>query len=122
MSSQDDEPELAGYQPDDRPLRGRRTNAAMRLVVVLGLVALILPGIMTTVTVGGRTAQVSCARWVAYEAPGALGSVARFEFFGAGGIGWECYTVDAFGGDRHVATLGLIPGAPRLPDRGTVGS
>jgi hypothetical protein len=122
MSLSDDEPELAGYQPSgDRPLRGRRMRAVTRVVVVLGLVALVLPGIMTTVSVGSRTAQASCDIWVAYEEPGAAGASARFEIFGAGGVGWECYSVGAFGGDHHVASLGLIPGTPRLPSRTDTG-
>jgi hypothetical protein len=123
MSLSDDNPELAGYEPTgDRPLRGRRMRVITRVVVVLGLVALILPGIMTTVSVGARTAQASCAIWVAYEEPGAVGASATFEFFGEGGIGWECYSVGAFGGDRHVASLGLIPGTPELPSRSETGA
>jgi hypothetical protein len=39
---------------------------------------------------------------------------AGLEIFGPGGIGWECYSVGAFGGDRHVASLGLIPVSPKL--------
>jgi hypothetical protein len=116
MSAHDDEPELAGHEPaDDRPLRSRRTLVMMRVVVILGLVALILPGIVTTVSVGTRTAEASCAIWVAYQEPGAPSSDARFEVFGPGTLGWECYTVDAFGGDKHVASLGLIPGTPDIP-------
>jgi hypothetical protein len=116
MSDHDDEPELAGYEPTDgRPLRGR-------VVVVLGLVGLVLPGILTTITVGSRTAQASCAIWVTYEDPGAHGSVARFQVFGPGFVGWECYTTGAFGGDHHVASLGLIPGAPKLPAGTGIGS
>ena len=37
-----------------------------------------------------------------------------FELFGTGGPGWQCYTVGAFGGDKNVASLGLIPISPRL--------
>jgi hypothetical protein len=123
MSLSDDEPELAGYEPaGERPLRGRRMRVITQVVVVLGLVALVLPGILTTVSVGNRTAQASCATWVAYEEPGAIGASATFEFFGAGGIGWECYSVGAFGGDRHVASLGLIPGTPELPRRSETGA
>jgi hypothetical protein len=116
MSSNDDNPELSGYQPsDDRPLRRRRTVVMMRVIVIVGLVALILPGIVTTVSVGTTTAEASCALWVAYQEPGAPSSDARFEVFGPGTLGWECYTVDAFGGDTHVASLGLIPGTPDIP-------
>ncbi|MCU1407103.1 MAG: putative rane protein [Glaciihabitans sp.] len=122
MSIHDDEPELAGYEPSDRPLRSRKMKAITRVVVVLGLLALVLPGVMTTISVGSRTAQASCAIWVAYEEPGAISSVARFEFFGDGLVGWECYTVGAFGGDYHVVSLGLIPGTPKLPAPGGVDS
>jgi len=46
---------------------------------------------------------------------GSSGSEAKFEVFGPSGMGWECYSVGAFGGDDHVRSLGLIPGPPRLP-------
>ncbi|MEO6944656.1 MAG: hypothetical protein ABI053_08095 [Lacisediminihabitans sp.] len=116
MSGQDEHPELAGYDPaDDRPLGGRRRMLIMRTLVILGVIALVLPGIVTTISVSSATANASCATWVHYSAPDASGASARFELFGAGGIGWECYTVGAFGGDRHVASLGLIPGDAKLP-------
>lgn len=89
--------------------------AVIRTVVILGVIALVLPGIVTTISVSSATAEAACATWVHYAAPDASGSSARFEIFGAGGIGWECYTVGAFGGDRHVASLGLIPGSAKLP-------
>ena len=116
MSELEEHPELAGYDPgDDRPLRGKRRLFIIRGVVILGVVALVLPGIVTTVSVGSATAAAACASWVRYSVPDASGSSARFEIFGPGGIGWECYTVGAFGGDRHVASLGLIPGSATLP-------
>jgi hypothetical protein len=116
MDGQEEHPELAGYDPaDDRPLGGRRRMVVIRAIVILGVVALVLPGIVTTISVSSATAEASCATWVRYAAPDASGSSARFEIFGAGGIGWECYTVGAFGGDRHVASLGLIPGDAKLP-------
>jgi hypothetical protein len=112
----DDEPELAGYEPGDgRPLRSPRLLLAMRVIVIVGVVGLVLPGILTTLHVAAVSAQEACRRWVAYASPEAPGSSARFELFGAGGIGWECYTRGAFGGDTHVASLGLIPGPPTLP-------
>lgn len=109
-------PELAGYEPGNgRPLRSPHVMRVMRVLVVLGIVALVLPGIVTTLSVGATTARLACARWVAYAKPDATGSSATFELFGPGGMGWQCYSVGAFGGDVRVASLGLIPNGARLP-------
>jgi hypothetical protein len=108
-------PELDGYESSDKPLRSKRLTMLTRVVVVLALVALVLPGIVTTMTVSSSTAQAACAAWIAFEVDGASGSEARFEILGPSGVGWECYSVGAFGGDEHIASLGLIPGPPRLP-------
>src|SRR3954465_8968868 len=112
MSDHDDGFELSGYEPHEgRPLRSRRVVNIMRLIVVLGIVGLVLPGVVTTVGVASRTANTACADWVAYEVPDAEGFDARFELFGPGVLGWECYSVGAFGGDEHIVSLGLIPSA-----------
>lgn len=112
----DEHPELMGYEPGDgRPLRSPHLLRAMRILVIVGIVALILPGIVTTVSVGATTANAACLNWVAYERPDASGADARFEFFGPGGIGWQCYSVGGFGGDELVASLGIIPSGARLP-------
>ncbi|WP_165065289.1 hypothetical protein [Marisediminicola senii] len=112
----DDHPELAGYEPGDgRPLRSRRLLIMMRVIVIVGIVALVLPGIVTIVTVGSSTASRACALWVERLEPGATGSSARFELFGPGGVGWQCYTTGLFGGDVLVASLGPIPSGARLP-------
>lgn len=117
---QEEEPELAGYIPhDDRPLHGKRRMYIFRAIVILGVASLILPGLVTTVSVASSTAARSCAIWVHYAAPDATSSAARFELFGPSGIGWECYAIGAFGGDRHIVSLGLIPGEPRLPTHST---
>lgn len=87
----------------------------MRVIVVLGLIGLVLPGIVTTVSVGTATAQRACDFWGSETAPDATSYSARFEVFGPSGLGWECYTVGAFGGERHVASLGLIPDGRRVP-------
>jgi hypothetical protein len=55
---------------------------------------------------------------VHYLVPDATRASAPFEVFGAGGLGWECYSVGAFGGDRHLVSLGLIPTIPRPPGSG----
>jgi hypothetical protein len=112
----DEHPELSGYEPGDgRPLRSKHTVTMMRVVVVLALVGLVLPGIVTTWSVAASSAQSACAVWVAYSVAGDSGADARFELFGPGTIGWECYSDGAFGGDRHIVSLGLIPGPPKLP-------
>ena len=111
----DDEPELAGYEPVDRPLRPAYLQTVMRVVVVVGLVGLILPGILVTLGTANRTANATCAAYTAFYAPEAVGFTTRFEFFGAAGLGWNCYA-EAFGGDEVlVKSLGLIPGGARLP-------
>jgi hypothetical protein len=112
----DDEPELAGYQPHgDRPLRSPRTKTIMRLVVVLGLAGLILPGILVTAGTADRTARSTCAVYARYYAPESAGFRTRFELLSPAGVGWNCYAV-AFGGEEVlVRSLGLIPGGVRLP-------
>lgn len=110
----DDEPELAGYVPTEGAPRRRRMRVVLRIVVIVGIACLVLPGMLTTMSVAAATAQEACNAWVAYEAPEATAASARFELFAATGPGWECYTVGAFGGDRHVASLGLIPISPTL--------
>ena len=111
----DDEPELAGYQPHDRPLRSRRLMMVMRVVVLVGLVGLILPGILVTISTANRTAAASCTIYARYYAPESSSAEARFELFGGGEPGWNCYAIH-FGGDETlVARLGLIPGGVSLP-------
>jgi len=111
----DEHPELTGYEPGGhRPLRHPRMLLAMRVLVVLGIVALVLPGVLTTVSVGRATAARACDGWVARAQPEATGGDARFELFGPGGVGWQCYSVGAFGGDDLVVSLGLIPTGARL--------
>lgn len=118
----EDEPELAGYQPHDRPLRSPHLITVMRVVVVIGLVGLILPGLLVTATTANRTAASTCAAYTAYFAPEAVGFSTRFEVVSAAGMGWNCYAV-AFGGtETLVASLGLIPGGARLPSSPTVES
>jgi hypothetical protein len=116
MSELEEHPELSSYDPaEDRPLRRRRHVVLIRIVVGLSVIALVLPGILTIASLSATNAAQACAIWVQHSAQDASGSSARFEIFGAGGIGWECYTVGAFGGDRHVTSLGLIPGEVTLP-------
>lgn len=111
---EDDEPsELAGYEPHERPLRSPHLRTALRIVVILGLVALVLPGVLVSVSTASGTATAACANYVAAAATEAVGYSARFELTGPDGANWYCYAV-SFGGDELlVASLGIIPGPVR---------
>ncbi|TFC90959.1 hypothetical protein E3O65_06280 [Cryobacterium breve] len=113
----DDHPELSGYEPQDaaRPLRSRRTLALMRIVVVLGLVALIVPGILTSVQIASTTADNACSVATARYYPVAIAFDARFDLAGPGGFGWQCYAIDINERETYVIPLGIIPSAPRAP-------
>lgn len=110
--SDDYHPELAESAPDDdRPLRHPATMTAMRVVVIVGILALVLPGIVITASTAGRSADVACDRIVRTADPFAEGSTARFELVGVEGPGWYCYAVDFGGDERLLAALGPIPDA-----------
>ena len=109
----DDTPELNGA--DDRPLYSPRRKRLLRAVVFLGLGLMLFPILANLYTITVATASDACARAVAYARPDATGASARFEIFGAGGLGWECYSVGGFGPDEHIASLGLIPGEVQVP-------
>ena len=112
----DDEPELAGYQPHgDRPLRSPHLLRIMRVVVVVGLIGLVLPGILIGVSTANNTAQRSCEIYTSYLAPEAVTFSARFEVFSASGMGWNCYAVGFGGSETLLAAMGIIPGGARLP-------
>jgi len=110
-------PELSGYEPTDaaRPLRGRRTVALMRVTVVLGIVALLVPGVLTTLSLASATAARACAAAVAHYYPFSESSDARFELAGAGGFGWQCYAIDQNERETFLMPLGIIPGPFRAP-------
>lgn len=105
----------ADSEIDDRPLYSRRRRTVMRVVVLVAVGAMLLPILASLISVSAATAANACAQVVSYAAPDADGSSARFEIFGAGVIGWECYAVGGFGGTRHVVSLGLVPGIVDVP-------
>ncbi len=117
----DDHPELSGYEPNDnyRPLRGKHFASILRIVVVLGLIALVVPGILTTMRVASDTAANACATAVAQYYPFAVDFDARFDLTGPGGFGWQCYAVDQNERETFVTPLGIIPSAPRQITPGT---
>ena len=109
-------PELDGYEPNDgRPLRGRRLQTMMRVVVSVGIIALILPGILITAGTANATATRTCGIYAAASASSAVGSDARFELFGPAGPSWYCYRQEFGGREQLLRGLGIIPGTPVLP-------
>lgn len=111
-----DEPELANYQPHEKPLRSPHLVTVMRVVVIVGLVALLLPGLLLTVQTANNTAQGSCAAYTSYYAPEAVSFSARFEMVSASGMGWNCYAEQFGGQEVLLAAMGIIPGGPRIPN------
>ncbi|QNO36916.1 hypothetical protein H4J02_10625 [Protaetiibacter sp. SSC-01] len=102
-------PELAGYEPGDGgTLRGPRMRRIARIVVLLAVVSLVLPGVLIGVSTAARTAEVACDIVVAGAAPGATPE-ARWEWTGAEGPGWYCYASTFGGREVQLRFLGFIP-------------
>lgn len=86
----------------------------MQIVVSIAIAALVLPGVLVTWTTQVRTANYACQIAVAYYAPGATSSQARFSLAEPTIAGWNCYAVMFNSQEFFVAHLGIVPGAPRL--------
>jgi len=86
----------------------------MQAVVLVAVAALVLPSLIVTWTTQVRTANYACQIAVAYYAPGATGSTAKFSVSDPSLPGWNCYAEMFNGVEYFVAHLGIIPGAPRL--------
>lgn len=109
--------ELAEYEPGDaRPVRSAAMMRAIRIMVVLGLAGLVLPGVLITVSTQIETADAACRIVVAASDPEAIDAIARFELTGAEGPGWYCYTVRFGGTEILLRSLGLIPGLSSNPE------
>lgn len=108
MTHDDDPPELRGYVPSEgRPLRHPATLHVMRVVILLGIAGLVVPGLYATIALQARTAGILCERAVrSLEAEPA----ARFELAGPAGPSWYCYAREFGGHEVLLGSLGLIPG------------
>ncbi|MRG60883.1 hypothetical protein GE115_13560 [Agromyces sp. CFH 90414] len=114
-------PELAPGGPDDGDagsVYGERRRRVIRWVVVIALAAMVLPLVLSLMSVAQSSAVNACRVTVARFDDEAVGARASFELFGPGGPGWLCYAERPSGGDRLLANLGLIPSAPHvlMPD------
>lgn len=109
----DEHPELAGEHPQEEPLHGRRARLAARVIGSVALAALVLPGVLVTITIQSTTAANTCVVYAKRYAPDAATASARFELFAPAGPGWQCYALTTEYDATFIAPLGLIPSAPR---------
>jgi len=101
--------ELADYEPGEARRRpGERSRRLMRLVVVVAIVALVLPGVLVTVSTASRTAELACRIVGSSVAPDAVHE-ARFDLVGPEGPGWYCYATAYNGREVQLRFLGFIP-------------
>ncbi|MCS0499430.1 hypothetical protein [Protaetiibacter mangrovi] len=109
---QDDEipPELAGYEPGEvGALRGPRMRRVTRIVVLVAVAALVLPGVLIGVSTASRTAALACQVVGSTSAPDAIFLEARWEWSGEEGPGWYCYATEFGGREIQLRFLGFIP-------------
>jgi hypothetical protein len=92
-------------------------TVASRVFVVVALSALLLPGILLTISIQTSTAGYTCSVYARQYQPESVGASARFELFGPLGPGWQCYALNTEGDATWVAPLGLIPSAPHQLQR-----
>src|SRR3712207_3474893 len=91
----------------------------MRVLVIVGLLGLVLPGILITASTAANSADRACAFYVAENVPNGTPH-ARFELTGPEGPGWNCYA-ERFGSrELYVRGMGLIPVAPPVDRRPSV--
>lgn len=117
MDAEDDTPpELAGYEPGEvGALRGPRMRRIARVVVVVAVIGLVLPGVLIGMGTATRTAELACQVVAATEAPDAAALEARFEWSGGDGPGWYCYATDFGGREVQLRFLGFIPEVRVVP-------
>ncbi len=116
MSDDDFHPELAGYvPPDGGSVRRPMALRIMRIVIVIGIVSLVLPGVIYTIGIQMETADAACRIVVHANAPQAVGEQARLEAWGGNGPGWYCYAEFFDGSQLMLRGLGLIPGLSYQP-------
>lgn len=119
MSYAPEDAELNGFVPHgDRKQPFFRRPRVLRTLVILGLVGLVVPGVLTTISVNRGTAEHVCSLYVSALDASASGSRVSFELFGEGGIGWKCYPIDSANGEYLMAPLGIFPSFPSLKPSG----
>jgi hypothetical protein len=103
------------YDDGDGPMPGARRRRMLRIAVLVALGALVLPLVLSAYSVAKSAADRVCAVYVAAYDTRATGFRTSFEWFAAGGPGWECLAVSENGSSRVLGNLGLLPVLPRQP-------
>jgi hypothetical protein len=115
MSDDEYHPELAEYVPGEgRSLRHPLAVKVMRVVIVIAVVSLILPGVIYTISVQVGTAGAACRIVVSATAPDSVPD-ARLQLWGGNGPGWYCYARGFDGTEVMLCSLGMIPGLMYRP-------
>ena len=110
----DDLPDELEPDDDSRPLRSERRRRVLRVVAIVGMGLLVLPGLIGTLGQANRSASYACEIARQYYAPNAAGVEAKFRIFPLEAAGWQCFVPLDGGRDMLIATLGPIPGMPNL--------
>lgn len=114
----DAHPELSQPSPDERPVRHPLVQRLLRIVIVIGVLALLLPPVLSSITTQGRTAELACRTIVSSYQLRGVTAVAALELFGPEGPGWYCVARETDGTETMLGYLGLIPGLGNLPEPG----
>jgi hypothetical protein len=93
-----------------------RRARIMRIMSIVALAALVVPGGLSTWALAKSTAERACRMAVDVRADPRTPSRATFELTTLATAGWNCYALAPTGVVR-VAVLGVIPGAPDLRPR-----
>ncbi len=109
-------PELSGEWEDssEGPSRMEKRARVLKIIGIIALVSMVLPGVLVTWSTSRATANAACAIAVAYYAPTAPRWQASFDLLPLQNIGWNCYAATDDGFVLRVAHLGIIPGVPPL--------
>jgi hypothetical protein len=102
---------------DDEPARSSYLDKRARMMKIIGIIALVslvLPGVLVTWSTSRGTANAACTIAVAYYAPTASRWQASFDIAPLDSIGWNCYAYTDDGFVLRVAHLGIIPGLPAM--------
>lgn len=105
-------PELEGPY-ESGSVYGERRRRMLRIAVLVGLGALVLPLVLSAFAVARSGAARACAVYSSQFDSDAAGQRVEFDLFGPGGPGWQCFAVSAGGDLVRLGNLGLMPAAPR---------